>query len=347
MLKHRSYPFSDNTSSERKIDLVYLWLDGNDKKWRAEKNKWQAIESGKVNLASEGTVEARWRENDELKYSLRSAAKFAPWINHIYIVTCMGQVPKWLDTKNPKITIVDHTEIMPADALPTFNSMAIEGCVINIPGLSEYFLYANDDTFFGRPLTPSYFFDDMGRTIVWYNKDKKRKSYTDSLKKSGSEYRNIIYNSARVFDLLFGVNMYRLLPCHNIEPYRKSRIKELLSNPLINVYYQKTIRSKFRNKSDIQRWIFTLYDIAFDNAVTHHVKTKKRMFSFMYKFLDKIYYGFRDSPSYTTNTVKRCIKKFQPPLFCINDTEANTVKDNEDNKNFLIDLLPEKSEFEK
>ncbi|MBN1281446.1 MAG: Stealth CR1 domain-containing protein [Alphaproteobacteria bacterium] len=332
---------------ERKIDLVYLWLDGNDKNWRREKDKWQAVESGKVKLAEEGTVEARWRENDELKYSLRSVAKFAPWINHIYIVTGFGQIPSWLDTKNPKITIVDHSEIMPVDALPTFNSTAIECGITNIPGLSEYFLHANDDTFFGRNLSPSYFFDDCGRTIVWYNKDRKIKSYSESFINAGSEYRSIIYNSARVIELLFGVKKYRLVPCHNIEPYRKSRIKEVLQNPLVDVYIQKTIRRKFRNKFDIQRWFFTLYDIVFGNAVTRRVRTKKRMFYHLYKVIDLFYSGFRDSPAYTTNAKKRWLNKFRPPLFCINDTQVNTKQDDIDNMEFLRNFLPEKSEFEK
>jgi len=332
---------------ERKIDLVYLWLDGNDKKWRAEKDKWQEIETGKVKLATEATIEARWRDNDEFKYAIRSAAKFAPWINHIYIVTCMGQVPSWLDTSNPKITIVDHTEIMPADGLPNFNATAIENCIINIPGLSEYFIYANDDMFFGRPLSPSYFFDEMGRTIVWYNKDRKRKSYADGIKKSGSVFRNLLYNDARVFELLFGVEKMRLMPCHNIEPYRKSSIKELLTNPLVDMYYQKTIRRKFRNGFDIHRWVFTLYDITFEKAVMHRVNTKKKIYYPLYKIIDKFTNCFKDSPVYTTNAIRSWVNKFQPPLFCINDTEANTDKDREDNKKFLLEFLPEKSEFEK
>lgn len=333
---------------ERKIDLVYLWLDGNDKNWRHEKDKWQAVESGKVKLAEEGTVEARWRENDELKYSLRSVAKFAPWINHIYIVTGFGQIPSWLDTKNPKITIVDHSEIMPADAMPNFNATAIENCIVNIPGLSEYFLYANDDMFFGRSIKPEYFFDKYGRVIVWHTWDKKRKSYADAIKKSASsEYGMMIYQTARIFQNLFDKNLIRFRPSHNIEAYKKSSIKEVLTNPLIDLYYQKTIRRKFRNKFDIQRWFFTLYDIVFGNAVTRRVRTKKRMFYHLYKVIDLFYSGFRDSPAYTTNAKKRWLNKFRPPLFCINDTQVNTKQDDIDNMEFLRNFLPEKSEFEK
>ena len=91
------------------------------------------------------------------KYSLRSVEMYAPWIRKIFIVTD-NQVPKWLDTSNPKIRIVDHKEILPEVSLPCFNSRLIEHFLYKIPGLSEHFLYANDDMFINRPVTPATFF---------------------------------------------------------------------------------------------------------------------------------------------------------------------------------------------
>ena len=101
--------------------------------------------------------------NQELKYSLRSLEKYAPWINKVYIVT-NGQIPKWLNLDNPRVKIVTHDQIMPKYALPTFNSMAIEANLAHIPDLSEKFLYSNDDTFFGNNATPSFFFSKDGKT---------------------------------------------------------------------------------------------------------------------------------------------------------------------------------------
>ena len=69
--------------------------------------------------------ECRYVENDELRYSLRSVEKFAPWIRRVYIVTD-DQTPAWLDTSNPRIRVVSHREIMPAEILPVFNSCTIE-----------------------------------------------------------------------------------------------------------------------------------------------------------------------------------------------------------------------------
>ena len=105
-----------------KIDVVYLWVDGNDKKWQQEKNKW--LKKYHI-VSSDSSNKARWRNNDELKYSLRSIGKNIPWVNHIYIITGFNQVPKWLNTTNSRITIIPHSEIMPKNAIPTFNSNAI------------------------------------------------------------------------------------------------------------------------------------------------------------------------------------------------------------------------------
>lgn len=88
------------------------------------------------------------------RYSLRSLEVNAPWIRNIYIVT-NGQVPTWLDTSNPRVKIVTHKEIFTEqNALPTFSSPAIELNLHHIPGLSDYFIYFNDDVFLGSPVYP-------------------------------------------------------------------------------------------------------------------------------------------------------------------------------------------------
>lgn len=109
--------------------------------------------------------ECRFVENDELRYSLRSAERYAPWIRRIYILTD-DQTPAWLDTSNPRVRVVSHREIMPAEILPVFNSCTIELFLPRIPGLAEHFLYANDDMFFSRPVDPGFFFDEGGRPVV-------------------------------------------------------------------------------------------------------------------------------------------------------------------------------------
>ncbi|KAF0979544.1 hypothetical protein FDP41_001408 [Naegleria fowleri] len=100
----------------------------------------------------------RFRDNDELKFSLRSLERFAPWVRNIYIVT-NGQVPNWLNIKNPKIKIVKHSDIYrDVSHLPVFSSPSIESHIHRIPGLSKKFIYLNDDVMFGNFVYPEDFY---------------------------------------------------------------------------------------------------------------------------------------------------------------------------------------------
>lgn len=107
---------------------------------------------------NEDISSSRFADNEELRYSLRSLEKHAPWVHHIYIVT-NGQIPHWLNLDNPRISIITHEEIFPNKShLPTFSSPAIETHLHQIPGLSKKFLYLNDDVMFGKDVWPEDFY---------------------------------------------------------------------------------------------------------------------------------------------------------------------------------------------
>ncbi|SPT51136.1 stealth family protein [Actinomadura madurae] len=143
------------------IDVVYTWVDDHDRAWRAHRDEALA-RLGAVPMNREAANASRFVSRDELRYSLRSLALYAPWVRHIWLVTA-GQVPDWLDSRAPGITVVDHREIFRGQGrLPTFNSHAIESQLHHIDGLAEHFLYVNDDVFFGRPVLPGHFFHSNG-----------------------------------------------------------------------------------------------------------------------------------------------------------------------------------------
>lgn len=147
------------------IDLVYTWVDGRDPVWRAEFNRSLV----KYNISiNQSDSDRRYIDLDELKYSLRSVEKNLNWYNLIYIVTAR-QKPKWMNIKHPKIRFVYHEAIFPPGVeLPSFNSYAIENVIHKIPGLSEHFIYFNDDFFIGRPLPYTYFFTPTGKPVMLY-----------------------------------------------------------------------------------------------------------------------------------------------------------------------------------
>ncbi|BBH65607.1 exopolysaccharide phosphotransferase [Actinoplanes sp. OR16] len=143
------------------IDVVYTWVDGSDPDWVDRKNASLAA-FGREQTNTIAANASRFISRDELKYSLRSIAAYAPWVRKIFLVTD-DQVPPWLDTSDPRLTVVSHREVFgDTGVLPTFNSHAIESRLHRIPGLAEHFIYFNDDMFLGRPVSPEAFFHANG-----------------------------------------------------------------------------------------------------------------------------------------------------------------------------------------
>ncbi|KAG7379617.1 hypothetical protein PHYPSEUDO_008344 [Phytophthora pseudosyringae] len=160
------------------IDVVYTWVNGTDPRWKEEKEFWHKHwiasltgqplpvwgqqASNDVKGKDDSNSDNRFRDNEELRYSLRSLEKYAPWVRHIFVVTD-GQIPSWLDIESPKLSIVKHREIFANEShLPVFSSPAIEWNLDNIQGLSDMFLYFNDDVFLGSPVRPEDFVSQAG-----------------------------------------------------------------------------------------------------------------------------------------------------------------------------------------
>lgn len=142
------------------LDVVYTWVDGDDPALAAKREAHRTGQAPDAQSREAGA--SRYTSHDELKYSLRSLEMYAPFLRNIYIVTD-GQSPSWLDTAAPGIRVVDHKEIFSdPNALPVFNSHAIGTQLHHIDGLSEQYLYFNDDVFLGRPVTPGHFFHGNG-----------------------------------------------------------------------------------------------------------------------------------------------------------------------------------------
>lgn len=332
-----------------KIDLVYLWVDGSDKKWRAEKDKWLEIIKGEKPVYRDAAIEARWRDNGELLYSLRSVEQFVPWVNHIYIVTGFNQIPKWLNTNHPKITIVPHEQIFPSGALPTFNATAIEMCIPNIPGLSEHFLLMNDDLFFNRKLLPSYFFDKKGRALVRYSNHSRRQKNIKRWKSNVDDYNKTLILSAEIIKNIFGRDVFKYRPSHCIDPYLKSSWIECRNHKKISPQIDAQVFNKFRTNNEVQRWIFNLYDLITGRAKFIHSRARKftrhKIIDAIYNtiFAPWIYY----SPVVCMDTVTARKALLNAPTFCINDSYDTDEKILENNIKFMQERFPNKSSFEK
>ena len=341
-----------------KIDLVYLWVDGNDEKWLAKKN--EALAKVGKPLVKSSIGDNRWRDNDELKYSLRSVEKFAPWINHIFIITD-EQTPAWLNTESSKVSIINQNDLIPTKYQPLYNSNAIEMFLHKIPNLSEHFLYANDDMFFGKPLTPDFFFDENKNPIVqmrWGTQREKFKKPQDKIK-NRKHFQRTIHNCLYFVYEKTGIK-YNLKITHAIEPMRKSYLSENIQK-----YEQELVEASattFREATNIQRMVFPLldnaqgrntiifawhskgkpamiYDYRKDNFFKRFINIRKQ---FLFKFLGLAEYDFYQ----TTHNIANRLKKVKPSLFCVND-EKKAVNNFENITDFMNEIFPNKSEFEK
>ncbi len=307
------------------IDLVYLWVDGNDPEWKKKK---QVLTGSRVGY-SEAETEGRYANNDELKYSLRSAEMYAPWIRQIFIVTD-NQVPQWLDTRNPKVKIIDHKDIFPPEILPSFNSSVIEYYLYKIPGLSEHFLFANDDMFFNAPVAPDFFFAADGYPFVRLKKKILGKAHhmlKAKLAKLG-QYRQMLVDSMLLVEKKFGI-FYSGVPHHNIDAFRKSDYKKAVEE----VFHEEVERSKMnrtRKYGDLHRSAFAYYMLAIGHGHIKYIGRTEALRILIYKH----------------DFTKR-LSRYAPILFCLNDDQHVTKEDREKVKPFLEGLYPDKSPYEK
>lgn len=151
--------------AEEPIDAVYTWVDGDTPAYRAALRAYLASCGQAPPAAS--LCRTRFQQHDELRYSLRSLAAYAPWVRRVYLVT-NGQKPSWLAEDCPRLTLVTHREIFPDPGhLPTFSSFAIQLHMHRIPGLSRRFLYFNDDILLGRPTTRDHFLTPEGGQYLY------------------------------------------------------------------------------------------------------------------------------------------------------------------------------------
>ena len=158
----------------RPIDFVVTWLDSTDEEWQRQFAYYKEQCTGR-------TEAARFRNMNIFRYWFRAVEQYAPWVNKIFLVT-NGTFPKWINDEHPKLVLVKHSDYIPEELLPTFNSRTIELFMHRIKGLSEQFVYFNDDFFLNAPVLPEYYFHDglpcdcneesMMNVPIYNNQDK-------------------------------------------------------------------------------------------------------------------------------------------------------------------------------
>ena len=303
----------ENLKQSYNVDLVVPYVDSSDPKWLKLFNRY----SPNVKKTTQTTAAMRFRGQDNFfRYFFRSIEKNMPWISNIYLlVMSSSQVPEWLDTT--KVRVVTHKQFIPRKYLPTFNSSVIELFLHNIPGLSEHFIYVNDDFYAWNKMSQEEFFDYKSNCCL-FNLIKENKD-----PKTGHDWWQMCQNN---HDLIYNTDKaipyYRL--DHEFRPYLRSQWKACY---LENEQKIKDSLSQFRSANNYTCYLYSLYLAKNNNQKASSLKL-----------------GYLAS-----NANEKAIAKVlsSADMLCINDTaDENNIYQNKLLRQYFKLKFNKKSNFE-
>lgn len=330
------------------IDFVVTWVNGQDPKWQRQKANYSPGTDMDDNIC-------RYREWELFYYWFRGVERFAPWVRTVHLVT-EGHLPDWLDTSCEKLRIVTHEDIIPEQYLPIFNSNAIEMWLHKIEGLSEHFVYFNDDMFLMRPTRPEDFFYHgkpcdmlafqpvianpkapvmshlyLNNILVlckYFNKRENVRRHLRNYFHIGMPPLYFFYN---LIELAFP-HYTGLYTVHGPSPFCKATFEELwrLERPVL----ERCSANRFRSETDVTQYLFREWQKLTGNFCPRNIKK-----------LCGYYEIGRDSTA-----LLQAIRHPKKKILCLNDV----LSDSTDVERLKIELyhgfesiLSEKSVYEK
>lgn len=331
------------------IDFVVAWVDGNDPEWRREMERYLHPDAPGEQTDSQ---ESRYRDWENLRYWFRSVEKYAPWVNKVYLITC-GHVPEWLNLECPKLNFVRHSDYIPAKYLPVFSSHPIELNLHRVPGLSEHFVYFNDDFFLTAPVEPEDFFVN-GLPC-------------DSLEESPIVFfQKMLMNNINVNDIIFASQHFDRQTCRREHPDKwyslrdpHATAKNLLLSVLndrhffgLNVHH---LPQAYRKQ--ILEEVWAVEPVLMDETCHHRFRDERDVSQFAFKFwqlltgqfypYNKHKFGKKFNVEGGTEDICRAIQSHQYKAICMNDSPNVDFASTKQRINNVFErVLPEKSSFE-
>lgn len=328
------------------IDFVITWVDGADKAWRKEKAHYSPGNNT-------DDSEERYREWGFLKYWFRGVEKFAPWVRKIHFIT-WGHLPGWLDRNHRKLHIVRHEDYIPEKYLPVFNSTVLEIYLHKIKGLSEHFVYFNDDMFLIKKSGPELFFrqgkpcDMLAFQPVVANPENPVMSHRflnnalilskyfnkrEEVCKHPWDYFKIGYPPLYFFYniLEMGFPLYTsFYTVHGPSPFYKSTFEEIWKRE--KDFLCSMSNDRFRSENDANQYLFREWQKLTGNF---HAQNILRDFR---------YFNISEDNSALVHTIKKQKKR----IICINDQhiERDFESVRAEIHRAFDEILPGKSSFE-
>lgn len=324
------------------IDFVITWVNGNDPEWIKEYNNF----SGSRILES-----SRFRDWDNLQYWFRGVEMFTPWVNNIFFVT-WGHIPSWLNINHPKLKIIKHSDFIPSEYLPTFNSHTIELNLHRIPGLGQKFVYFNDDHFILRQIDPTrFFYKNTPCDMAVLNVLQPNDNGIDHIQANNISLINrhfdkritIRQNPAIWFNYKYKALLYRTIVLnpwslftgfvdpHMPNAYLKSTFESVWAKEYQTLH--NTCNCRLRNLNNVNQYIFRYWQICNGNIYPINI------------FNDSKFYQFDDLG--VKNICQEIIKR-KSSIICISDTDNIKFLEAKKQINDALCLIfPNKSDFER
>lgn len=291
------------------MDIVITYVNSLDPEWQKDYEKH----------TNTPILEKRFRDWGTLKYLMRGIEKNMPFIEKVHLVVAReSQVPEWVN--RDEVNIVLHKDIIPAEYLPTFNCNPIEMHLHRIKGLSEEYIYFNDDIFPLKPCRPTDFFID-GHSMLGMS----RHLFACNM------FKKICRNSNRIARKALGLkpSVCFLRPQHICTPMLKSQCEELYEKVETDIISSLT---RTRSSNNLNQYMFL--DYMYMKGLLINKRISKKHFSLGVASEEKIH-------NYIVNP--------KHSLVCINDVQMSEESYNEIRKTLLNtfeQVLPEKSKFE-
>lgn len=259
-------------------------------------------------------------DNEELRYSIRSILENIPWVNKIFIFMPNIKVRYFKEynfIKKKIIYIKDH-DILGHESSNT-NAFLFNLWKLKEFGLSDNFIYMDDDYFIGQKLKKTDFFyvnkDKVVPAIVsssFLRIDKniieknynlfKKKAYMSKEEQSSDIFNYSLYSTYFFISILFHKDII-IIPKfnHNAIPLNVIEVQEIYEIVKRSRYKKTTLDSLYRHIESVNLQAFYLSYF--------FIKHKKKINSIRGTYID----------------VKNIIFDIEPkvPLFCINTGSGN------------------------
>ena len=290
------------------MDAVITYVNGMEPKWRYLCAKHNAT----------GGFETRFYDYKTLRFVLRGISEHMKFIDRVFlVVSSIEQVPDYV---GDNVNIITHDMFIPEEYLPTFNSCTIECFLWNIPGLSEEFIYFNDDMIPINKMEKEDFYKD-GVPCFTYRNDETPSRQFNQILRTVNGVASSLYKEKEIMPFL--------RPSHIMSPFLKS---DFLANYNLIEDHLDIFLGRKRDEFQISQYFFT------------------NCYYYQNKFIDH-------SPSFvylhTHHNAEEFIKLIDKnkQVICINSTGEfldKTIKETvEIIESELYNILPNKGIYEK